>query len=130
LDKIHEIKSILRRKGIEDDYLKIIYGYNKIINVRKKLILLMILFSVSFLLAFPRQGKKSPKDLPEKYRLWLEQEVVYIITPKEKEIYLRLESDRERDVFIEAFWKQRDPTPGSLENEFKEEHYQRILFFS
>lgn len=88
----------------------------------------MILFSVSFLLAFPRQGKKSPKDLPEKYRLWLEQEVVYIITPKEKEVYLRLESDRERNLFIKAFWKQRDPTPGSLENEFKEEHYQRINY--
>ncbi|KKK99613.1 hypothetical protein LCGC14_2631010, partial [marine sediment metagenome] len=30
-----------------------------------------------------------------------------------------LESEKERNIFIEAFWKQRDPTPGSPENESK-----------
>lgn len=30
----------------------------------------------------------SVKELPEKYRKWLEEEVVYIITPKEKEIFV------------------------------------------
>jgi GWxTD domain-containing protein len=66
------------------------------------------------------------KDLPERHKKWLEEEVVYIITALEKEVFLTLESDRERDRFIEAFWKQRDPTPGSPENEFKTEHYRRI----
>ncbi len=66
------------------------------------------------------------KDLPERHKKWLEEEVVYIITALEKEVFLKLESDRERDRFIEAFWKQRDPTPGSPENEFKTEHYRRI----
>lgn len=66
------------------------------------------------------------KNLPERHKKWLEEEVVYIITALEKEVFLILESDRERDQFIEAFWKQRDPTPGSPENEFKAEHYRRI----
>jgi GWxTD domain-containing protein len=66
------------------------------------------------------------KDLPERHKKWLEEEVVYIITALEKEVFLQLESDRERDQFIEAFWKQRDPTPGSPENEFRTEHYRRI----
>jgi GWxTD domain-containing protein len=66
------------------------------------------------------------KNLPERHRKWLEEEVLYIITALEKEVFLQLESDRERDQFIEAFWKQRDPTPGSPENEFKTEHYRRI----
>lgn len=68
------------------------------------------------------------KNLPERHKKWLEEEVVYIITALEKEVFLKLESDRERDRFIEAFWKQRDPTPGSPENEFKTEHYRRINY--
>jgi GWxTD domain-containing protein len=66
------------------------------------------------------------KNLPERHKKWLEEEVVYIITDLEKEVFLKLDSDRERDQFIDAFWKQRDPTPGSPENEFKTEHYRRI----
>lgn len=70
--------------------------------------------------------KRTPKDLPPKYRQWLEEEVVYIISPKEKEVFLQLESDRERELFIEGFWKQRDPNPSTPENEFKKEHYRRL----
>ncbi len=72
--------------------------------------------------------KKSIKNLPEIYKKWLEEEVVYIITSKEKEVFLQLETDKERDLLIEAFWKQRDPTPGTPKNEFKEEHYRRINY--
>ena len=67
-------------------------------------------------------------NLPEKYKIWLENEVEYIITSLEKEVFLKLHSDRERDLFIEAFWKQRDPTPGTPVNEFKTEHYLRIQY--
>ncbi len=68
------------------------------------------------------------KDLPPKYRTWLSEEVVYIITAKEKAAFLQLESDRERDLFIEAFWRQRDSVPETPENEFKEEHFRRIRY--
>ncbi len=74
------------------------------------------------------QTKKTLKDLDPRFRKWLEDEVAYIITPKEKEVFLQLETDRLRDIFIEAFWKQRDPTPGTPENEFKTEHYRRINY--
>jgi GWxTD domain-containing protein len=77
--------------------------------------------------AFPPE-KKSPKDLPKQYRKWLEEEVAYIITPKEKEVFLQLETDKEREIFIEAFWKERDPDPNTPENEFKIEHYRRINY--
>lgn len=72
--------------------------------------------------------KRTPKDLPLKYRQWLEEEVAYIISPKEKEVFLQLETDRERDLFIEGFWKQRDPDPSTPENEFKKEHYRRLEY--
>ncbi|MBN2408538.1 MAG: GWxTD domain-containing protein, partial [Candidatus Aminicenantes bacterium] len=42
------------------------------------------------------------------------------------DVFLKLTSDRERDLFIEAFWKHRDPIPGTPENEFKAEHLRRI----
>jgi GWxTD domain-containing protein len=71
------------------------------------------------------QANVKPK-LPERYKTWLEDEVAYIIAPTEKEVFLKLQTDRERDLFVEAFWKQRDPTPGTQENEFKTEHYRRL----
>jgi GWxTD domain-containing protein len=71
------------------------------------------------------QGKRLV-GLPDGARIWLEEEVVYIITPKEREVFLKLASDKERDIFVDAFWKQRDPTPGTPKNEFREEHYRRI----
>jgi GWxTD domain-containing protein len=68
------------------------------------------------------------KDLSERYKEWLEKEVVYIISPLEKDVFLKLSSDRERDLFIEAFWRQRDPTTNTEKNEFREEHYRRINY--
>lgn len=95
--------------------------------MRKKLGLFILI--VGLLLPAGLNAKEnSIKDLPEKYKKWLEEEVVYIITSREKEVFLQLETDRERDLLIEAFWKQRDPTPGTPRNEFKEEHYRRINY--
>jgi len=67
-------------------------------------------------------------NLPERYEKWLNEEVVYIITSAEKDVFLRLRTDRERDLFIEAFWNHRDPTPNSPTNEFKIEHLRRIAY--
>lgn len=65
-------------------------------------------------------------DMPERYRKWLEEEAVYIISDDEKRIFRQLKSSAQRDRFKEEFWLQRDPTPGTDKNEFKEEHYKRI----
>jgi GWxTD domain-containing protein len=89
---------------------------------------LSILCGLTAASAAGQSKAKSPKDLSPQYRKWLEQDVVYIITPKERDVFLRLESDREREIFITAFWKQRDPTPGTPKNEFKDEHYRRIAY--
>ncbi len=65
------------------------------------------------------------KDLPLKYKNWLDL-VSYIIRPEEKDVFLLLQDDREREIFIQTFWKQRDPTPGTPENEYREEHIKRF----
>jgi GWxTD domain-containing protein len=67
------------------------------------------------------------KDLPEKYREWLKL-TSYISLPQEKDIFRQLTLDRDRNIFIEAFWRQRDPTPGTPQNEYKEEHLKRFIY--
>ncbi|MBM3296215.1 MAG: GWxTD domain-containing protein [Candidatus Aminicenantes bacterium] len=76
----------------------------------------------------PHVSGQKPReaDLAEKYREWMNL-VQYIILPVERNVFLKLTSDRDRDIFIETFWKQRDPTPGTPLNEFKEEHVKRFL---
>jgi GWxTD domain-containing protein len=75
-------------------------------------------------------GQAAPEE-PSKvspYTKWLQEEVVYIISPQERAAFLALETDDERAEFIKQFWLRRDPTPGTPENEFREEHYRRIAF--
>jgi len=91
----------------------------------RKVLLSLVLFSLIASLPVAAQVK-SAKDLPPKYKKWLMEEVVYIIAPKEKDVFLQLSNDREREIFIEAFWNARNPNPGSVENEYKKEHYRRI----
>jgi GWxTD domain-containing protein len=68
----------------------------------------------------------QPKVSP--YTKWLSEDVVYIIDDRERAQFLSLQTDEERNHFIEEFWQRRDPTPGTPENEFKEEHYRRIAY--
>lgn len=75
--------------------------------------------------AFPRVDLD---DLPERHRVWLQEEVVWIITRDEREVFLRLSSDAERDRFIEEFWRNRDPSPGTEKNEYRELHAERLRF--
>jgi GWxTD domain-containing protein len=71
--------------------------------------------------------KVSEKDLAQKYQDWLKL-TRYIITENERDVFLRLGTDRERDLFMETFWKQRDPTPGTPQNEYQEEHLTRFNY--
>ena len=81
------------------------------------------------LAALPAAAQKiAIKDLTPRFRTWLEEEVVYIISPKEKDVFLQLTNDREREMFITAFWKARDEDPNTPENKFKDEHYKRIEY--
>jgi GWxTD domain-containing protein len=84
---------------------------------------IVILLFVHSLGADDRVKKLSPD-----HRKWLEEEVVYIITDREKDVFLSLDTVEERDRFIEAFWEKRDPDPLTTVNEFKEEHYKRFEY--
>jgi len=74
------------------------------------------------------QEKKFKQEVKGVYKKWLDEDVVWIITDEERAAFKQLSNDEERDNFIEAFWQRRDPTPDTEENEYKEEHYQRIAY--
>ncbi len=80
----------------------------------------------------PRQMRARQKALSQEletpYRKWLNEDVAYIISDQERTAFKELQTDQEREHFIEQFWLRRDPTPGTIENEFKEEHYRRIAY--
>ena len=72
--------------------------------------------------------KKTLKELDTPYKTWLNEDVVYIISPEERRAFLQLETNEEREQFIEAFWLRRSSNPDLPENDFKEEHYRRIAY--
>ena len=72
--------------------------------------------------------KKTLKELDTPYRTWLNEDVVYIISPEERSAFLQLETNEEREQFIESFWLRRSSNPDLPENDFKEEHYRRIAY--
>ena len=75
-----------------------------------------------------KSEKDLKKELDSQYRKWLDEDVVYIISPEERSSFLHLSTNEEREQFIEAFWQRRNPDPDSADNTFKEEHYRRIAY--
>lgn len=75
-----------------------------------------------------KRGKALLKELATYYKKWLEEDVLFIILPEERQAFLELGTEEEREQFIEQFWLRRDPTPDTIENEYKEEHYRRIAY--
>ena len=72
--------------------------------------------------------RKLLSELDTPYRRWLEEDVLYIITPEERSAFLRLSTNEEREQFIENFWQRRNPDPESPDNTYKEEYYRRIAY--
>src|ERR1700682_5643444 len=72
--------------------------------------------------------RKSLKELDTPYKQWLNEDVVYIISPAERNAFGQLATNEEREQFIEQFWLRRSSNPDLPDNEFKEEHYRRIAY--
>ncbi len=72
--------------------------------------------------------KQVLKELATPYKKWLSEDVAYIITDSERKAFLQLQTNEERENFIEQFWQRRNPDPDSVDNTYKEEHYRRIAY--
>jgi GWxTD domain-containing protein len=75
-----------------------------------------------------KKASREAADRSEYYRTWLNEDVLYIISPEEKSVFKELKTDEEREKFIEQFWARRNPDPRGGDNAFKEEHYRRIAY--
>ncbi|MDE1156301.1 MAG: GWxTD domain-containing protein [Acidobacteriaceae bacterium] len=75
------------------------------------------------------QRRKSTKaEIKGEYKKWLDEDVRWIITDEETRSFKSLTNDEERDAFIEEFWQRRNPNPESLDNEYRDQHYARIIY--
>lgn len=73
------------------------------------------------------QTRVKEKDLPVRHQEWIKLVTTFIL-PAERDVFLTLKGERERDIFIEAFWKQRDPTPATPQNEYRDEMEKRFKY--
>ncbi len=97
------------------------------------LLLCLLLLPVLTVVADEKRNREREeslrKETSDQYlKKWLDQDVIYIISEEERAAFKQLATDEERYQFIEQFWLRRDPTPETIENEFRDEHYQRIAY--
>jgi len=64
------------------------------------------------------------QDKPDRWKSWLD-EVEPIMTKNERSVFKGLQTEEDREKFQSLFWKVRDATPGTPENEFMTEFYTR-----
>jgi GWxTD domain-containing protein len=67
-------------------------------------------------------------SIPASFRFWLTEDAAYVISPEERCAFLHLGSDQQRRQFVDQFWYRRASDPESLNNDYKQEHYRRIVF--
>lgn len=94
------------------------------INKKYKKLILVSIF-IPFLSGFCSKNYYSTKNLSPGEREFIS-EVRYIITKNEKKKFFSLVTEEERTIFIENFWKKRDPDLSTEENEFKTLYYGLI----
>jgi GWxTD domain-containing protein len=107
-------------------------------NVVRRPALLLAMLALLAFSAFAQTDQKNqdPRDKPRKvksevkkaYKDWIDKDVPYIITSEERKAWNKLQTDDEREQFIEAFWRRRDPDPDTDENEYREQYYERIAY--
>ena len=82
--------------------------------------------AIAVLLASAAASAAQTESRADEQEKWLEEDVRYIISERERELFRSLETLDERARFITAFWAKRDPNRTTPGNELKDEHYRRI----
>jgi len=103
-------------------------GLSWIVTMKRTLLFLVFAVSLPAFSSSAWPKEERIERLTPEHRKWLEEEVVYIITERERDVFLSLETVEEHERLIEAFWRKRDPNPVTPQNEFKEEHYRRLEY--
>ena len=94
--------------------------------MRKRVMLVLAGLAAFSVFSLGQQRARQTEESGNFLRRWLDQDVAYIITDEETTAFKGLQTDEEREQFIEQFWLRRDPTPDTVENEYRDDHYSRI----
>ena len=74
-----------------------------------------------------RKTSQSKTRDQEAYVEWINDHDL-ILTSPEREAWKKLDTDDEREKFIEEFWRVRDTDRDTEENEFKQQYYERVAY--
>ena len=96
---------------------------------------ILLLISISSFTVPAQQQKQNPeekqrrvKSEPKKaYVQWINDHDL-ILTQAERDAWKKLQTDEEREQYIAEIWRSRDPDPDTVENEFREEFYERLAY--
>jgi GWxTD domain-containing protein len=97
-------------------------------NGARTLSLSLLAVLAAFIATAQEKAQRAEMSKDSYYYKWLNEDVYWIISEEERDVFTKLSTDEERDAFIEQFWARRDPDPSTAENEFKIEHYRRIIY--
>lgn len=75
-----------------------------------------------------KQRQELMQELGNPYKNWISGPISYIITPAERKAFDQLQTNGEREQFIEEFWARRNPDPNAEDNTFKDEFYRRVAY--
>lgn len=87
---------------------------------------LLYFFSILFLIqgCSAQLVTRPSKSLKEQTIL----DIYPVLTDKQLNELKLLEDDKEVNEFLSIFWDECDPSPGTKENEVKEDYYKRLLY--
>ncbi|MFL6246196.1 MAG: VWA domain-containing protein [Thermoanaerobaculia bacterium] len=74
-----------------------------------------------------RERKDRIAALAEKHRQFLI-DVEPIMVPTERDTFLRLDTEPQRDAFMDDFWRRRDVAQGTTNNAARAEYYNNLEF--
>lgn len=90
-------------------------------NIKKNpiLLLLLLILQINFL--------NAAQELDYFWKAWLE-EVDPIMAEAERSVFKNLQTEEDRKRFQNLFWQVRDNTPGTSENEYRNEYYNLLRY--
>jgi len=75
-----------------------------------------------------KAGRDAISGKEHSLRKWPDEDVSVIITKEERDAFILLSNEEERERYTEIFWQNRDPTPDTIENEYRDEYYRRVAY--
>ena len=71
------------------------------------------------------EAESRVAGLDAEQQRWFE-DVELLLTADERAVFLELREDYQRDAFIDAFWRSRDPFPETPRNEFRDKWQAKV----